>query len=321
MADTGIDEAELRSALEQWTVGLADEPGRTTAVRGRILRRRRRRAIGSVGLAAAVLVAAVVVVGSVSGTAGPQPVPPVKRPTTPAPVIAFPTVFAGGTVVGQAAGVGAGEQTIAVTWPAAGQAKVYYHCLGSVDTGITISVAGYESVGTFCGAGELSILDVSSSKFVSIPAGARVLLTVDTAGPGMGAWSLAVIDTDVHWGDHWRDAGVLPAEKTFEGRKLTTWLHGGASGSSASLRLDKTDDDAVIFIECSQAGELTLLLNTNEVATVTCPSAPWSLQRVALSPAELAGIGWVAGQKVTLALRARQVTNAPMYGGILVYGK
>lgn len=316
MADTGIDEEQLRSVLEQWTVGLADEPGRTTAVRGRILRRRRRRAIGSVGLAAAVLVAAVVVVGSVGGTASPQPAPPVKRPT-PAPALAFPTVFAGGTVAGQAAGVGAGEQTVVLTWPAASNAKVYYRCHGSVDDGFTISVPGYDSVGTVCGSGELTGLDLSSSKLVAIPSGARVVMTVDTAGDGLGAWSVAVVDTDPHW----VDVGLTAPEKTFEGRKLATSLRGSSGGSSESFRIDKTDDDAVIVLECSQAGDLTLLLNTNEAATVTCPAVPWSLQRVELSPAELAGMGWVAGQKVTLAVRANDAADGPRFGGILVYAK
>lgn len=98
-------------------------------------------------------------------------------------------------------------------------------------------------------------------------------------------------------------------------------MRGGTGSSSESFRLDKTDDDAVILLECSQAGALTLLLNTNKVGTVSCPAAPWSLQRVEISPAELAGMGWVAGQKVTLAWRANYVTDGPTFGGILVYGR
>ena len=126
-----------------------------------------------------------------------------------------------------------------------------------------------------------------------------------------------MIDTDPRW----VDVGLPRQQNTFEGRKLATSLRGSSGGSSESFRIDKTDDDAVIVLECSQAGDLTLLLNTNEAATVTCPAVPWSLQRVALSPAELAGMGWVAGQQVTLSVRANDATDGPRFGGILVYGK
>jgi hypothetical protein len=314
-SDSRLSEDDLRAAMRDWTTELPHAPGRAVAVHQRVRRHRARVAAGS-AIAAVTAVALVVVgVGALGSAHRTTVVPPVKNPTTAAQ---FPVVYQGGTVRGQVAGTGAAERSTTLVWPAHDTVRVVYRCTGrpgSADTAsIAVQVPGYDSLTTFCVGTQVQTLDLAGSMLANIPAGATVTMTVTTSGSVVGPWSLAVIDLDPHWLDT-----ASPA-KTFDGRKLLTFLRGGAiGGSSGSFVVTTSEVDADIVLECSESGTLGLLINGNFVASTQCPSQTWSRSLVYMPPGSLATYGWVPGARVTLSMNWSG-TDDP-YAGILVYGK
>ena len=310
--DTRLTEAELRAVLRDWTAELPTVPGRVGDVHRRVRQRRTRAAAGSVAALAAValVVAGVAAVGTHRTKAV---VPAVKKPTVAAPM--FPSVFQGGTVRGQAGGVGATQQTITLIWPAHDTTRVVYRCTGVGGTGVIgIEVPGYDSVATGCLGAQVGTIDLTSSLLVAIPTGTPVRMTVTTSGSLTGRWGVAVLDLDRHW----LDAG-LPAP-TYDGLKLLTSFRAGARGEgSETFRVTKTASDVTLVQECSEAGTLGLTINGHFLISTSCPDQPWSPQRTQIPPSFLTALGWVPGARVTLSMTWSGSDDPP--AGILVYTK
>jgi hypothetical protein len=314
-----LTETELRVAFREWTSGLPGTEGRSTAVRRRVRRRRQLVATGS-AVAAAAAVVLVVALGPWGAHATKLDVPPIKKP---APVVSLPSfarAVQGGVVVGQVAGAAGESRTLSVRWPAKGRAQVLYRCgrpdVGPVrdDAWIRMEVAGSDGVETLCVPGQVTPFDLTLSKLGTIPAGQDVDLVVTTSESD-GPWAVAVLDTDPHWVD-----GYVAGPRTLGPRRLVSSFRGGSAGtSSESFRIDKTDDDAVLVLECSEAGRLAVLLGGNEVGAVTCPDSAYSAQVVQIPLAELASDGWVVGHDVKLALKGSG--GAQSFAGLLVYGR
>ena len=310
--DTRLSEAELRAVLRDWTADLPPLPGRVDAVHRRVREHRARVAASSVAAltAVALVVAGVAVVGSHRTKAV---APAVKKPTVAA--LMFPSVFQGGTVRGQATGVGATQQTITLIWPAHDTTRVVYRCTGAGDTGVIgIEVPGYDSVATGCLGSQVGILDLTSSLLVAIPSGTPVRMTVSTSGSVTGRWGVAVLDVDRHWLD-----GVAPAP-TYDGEKLLTFLRAGAKrGGSVTFTVTKPASAMTMVQECSEAGTLGITINGHFLMSTLCPDQAWSPQRTQIPPSFLTALGWVVGARVTLSMTWSGSDDPP--AGILVYAK
>ncbi len=309
---TRLSEAELRAVLRDWTADLPAVPGRVGDVHRRV-RQHRTRVVASSVAACTALVLVVAGVAAMGSHRTKAVVPAVKKPTIAAPM--FPSVFQGGTVRGQATGVGATQRTITLIWPAYDTTRVVYRCTGVGDTGIIgIEVPGYDSVATGCLGSRVGILDLSSSLLVAIPSGTPVRMTVSTSGSVTGRWGVAVLDLDRHW----VDAGS-PAP-TYDGQKLLTFLRAGAEGgSSETFTVMKSESAVTLVEECSEAGTLGVTINGHLLASVLCPDQPWSPQRVSIPPSFLTPLGWSVGARVTLSMTWSGSDDPP--AGILVYAK
>jgi hypothetical protein len=309
---TRLSEAELRAVLRDWTADLPTVPGRVGDVHRRVRQHRTRVAASSVAVCTA-LVLVVAGVAAMGSHRTKAVVPAVKKPTIATPM--FPSVFQGGTVRGQATGVGATQRTITLIWPAYDTTRVVYRCTGVGETGVIgIEVPGYDSVATGCLGAQVGIIDLTSSLLVAIPSGTPVRMTVSTSGSVTGRWGVAVLDLDRHW----LDAG-LPAPK-YDGLKLLTSFRGGARGEgSETFTVTKGESTVTLVEECSEAGTLGVTINGHFLTSTQCPDQPWSLHRVAIPPSFLTQLGWAVGARVTLSLTWSGSDDPP--AGILVYAK
>ena len=75
----------------------------------------------------------------------------------------------------------------------------------------------------------------------------------------------------------------------------------------------------MFVVQCSEAGQLALVLNGNQVAAVSCPDSAYSTFVVGVPRADLVADGWVVGKDVTLALHGAGGSQG--FAGLLVYGQ